>query len=227
MVWFDKTTHQSRWSPAIRHLGRADPVMKSIIARVGPCTLAPRKDYFVVLCKSIFSQQLNTKVAATLFGRFQDLFPRRRPTPTAVVAALSGGVSEETLRYVGLSRQKRSYVLDLARHFVDGEIPTRRFAAMDDEQIIEHLTRVKGIGRWTAEMFLIFVLNREDVLPVDDLGLVENMRRHYALPARPKKVQALELAERWRPYRTIATWYLWRCGNTPLGGKEKISRGID
>jgi DNA-3-methyladenine glycosylase II len=213
-MWFDKTEEKSTWKLAIRHLRRVDPVMKSIIDRVGPCTLSPRKDYFVVLCKSIFSQQLNTKVAATLFGRFRDLFPRRRPTPLLVVKALSGGVDDQTLRYVGLSRQKRSYVLDLAQHFVDGEIPTRSFAGMDDEEVIEHLTRVKGIGRWTAEMFLMFVLNREDILPVDDLGVVESMRVHYGLRKRPSKKRAVALAEPWRPYRSVATWYLWR-GNMP------------
>ena len=189
---------------------RVDPVMKSIIARVGPCTLSPRKDYFVVLCKSIFSQQLNTKVAATLFGRFSDLFPRRRPTPKLVLKALCGGVSEEAIRHAGLSRQKRSYILDLAQHFMEGEIPTRSFAGMEDEAVIEHLTCVKGIGRWTAEMFLIFVLNREDILPVDDLGVLEAMRVHYGLANRPTKGEAIKLAEPWRPYRTLGTWYLWR-----------------
>jgi DNA-3-methyladenine glycosylase II len=215
-MWFEQPTKKNSWSIATRHLGRVDPVMKLIIARVGPCTLAPRKDYFVVLCKSIFSQQLNTKVAATLFGRFRDLFPRRRPTPALVLKALSGGVSEQAIRHAGLSRQKKSYLLDLALHFVDGEIPTRSFAGMEDEQIIEHLTRVNGIGRWTAEMFLIFVLNREDVLPVDDLGILESMRVQYALPKRPNKKEAAALAEPWRPYRTVGTWYLWRSGKTTV-----------
>jgi DNA-3-methyladenine glycosylase II len=209
-MWFEKPAEKNNWSQATRHLRRVDPVMKSIIARVGPCTLSPRKDYFVVLCKSIFSQQLNTTVAATLFGRFRDLFPRRRPTPPLVIKALSGGIDEEVIRRAGLSRQKRGYILDLARHFVDGEIPTRSFARMEDEQIMEHLTRVNGIGRWTAEMFLMFVLNREDVLPVDDLGLVESMRVHYSLQKRPNKVDAIAIAQLWRPYRTVATWYLWR-----------------
>ncbi len=215
LMWFEKDAEKKRWNAAMRHLRKVDPVMKSIIARVGPCSLAPRRDYFVVLCKSIFSQQLNTKVAATLFGRFCDFFPRRRPTPPLVLSALTGGVSEEAIRHAGLSRQKRAYLIDLARHFIDGEIPTRSFAGMEDEQVIEHLTRVNGIGRWTAEMFLIFVLNREDVLPVDDLGLVESMRVHYQLAKRPGKKEAAALGEVWRPYRTIATWYLWRRGTAP------------
>jgi DNA-3-methyladenine glycosylase II len=214
-MWFEESAEKNVWALAIRHLRRADPVMKSIIARVGPCTLSPRKDYFVVLCKSIFSQQLNTTVAATLFGRFCDLFPRRRPTPALVLKALTGGVDDETIRRAGLSRQKRSYLVDLAQHFVDGEIPTRSFAGMEDEEIIEHLTRVKGIGRWTAEMFLIFVLNRPDILPVDDLGLVEGIRFHYALKKRPSPREAIAFGEIWRPHRTIATWYIWRRGTRP------------
>ncbi len=209
-MWFTQTSQHEKWKIAARHLRKVDPVMKSIIARVGPCTLSPRRDYFVVLCKSIFTQQISTKIATILFDRFRDLFPRRRPTPPLVLRALTGGVDEETVRRVGLSRQKRAYIIDLAKHFIDGEIPTRSFASMDDESVIEHLTRVKGIGRWTAEMFLIFVLNREDVLPVDDLGIIESMRVHYDLPKRPTKKEAMELGEKWKPYRTLATWYLWR-----------------
>ncbi|MBV8780022.1 MAG: DNA-3-methyladenine glycosylase 2 family protein [Phycisphaerae bacterium] len=209
-MWFQPAPSQKVWQPAVRHLRRVDPVMKTLIKRVGPCTLTPRKDYFVVLCKSIFSQQISTKVAAVMFGRFRDLFPRRRPTPARVHAGLTGEWDESIIRAVGLSRQKRAYLIDLAKHFLDGEIPTRSFAGMDDEAIIEHLTRVKGIGRWTAEMFLIFILNRADVLPVDDLGVLESMRIHYHLPARPTKKEAIALGEIWRPYRTVATWYLWR-----------------
>jgi DNA-3-methyladenine glycosylase II len=214
-MWFESPPKKNTWSTALRHLRRVDPVMKSIITRVGPCTLSPRRDYFVVLCKSIFSQQLNTTVAATLFGRFCSLFPRRRPTPALVLKALTGGVPEEAIRHAGLSRQKRAYLIDLAQHFQDGEIPTRSFAAMEDEEVIEHLTRVNGIGRWTAEMFLIFVLNREDLLPVDDLGVLESMRVRYALPKRPTKAEAIALAEPWRPYRTVGTWYLWRATRLP------------
>lgn len=209
-MWFIESTTQPEWSPALRHLRRVDPTMKAIIKRVGPCTLAPRKDYFIVLCKSIFSQQISTKVATVMFGRFRDKFPRRTPTPARVLAALTGDWDDQTIRMVGLSRQKKAYLIDLSKHFLDGEIPTRSFGGMDDETIIEHLTRVNGIGRWTAEMFLIFILNRPDVLPVDDLGILESMKKHYSLPARPTKKEAIELGEPWRPFRTIATWYLWR-----------------
>jgi DNA-3-methyladenine glycosylase II len=183
--------------------------MKRIIARVGPCTLAPRRDYFVALCRSIYAQQISTRIATLLFDRFSEHFPRRRPTPARVVELLSNG-DETVLKRCGLSRQKKAYILDLARHFVSGEIPTRSFAGMSDEEVIETLTRVNGIGRWTAEMFLIFVLNREDVLPVDDLGVREAAKLAYGLPERPGARELTKLGEPWRPYRSVATWYLWR-----------------
>src|SRR5438094_5804231 len=122
-MWFEKPPRQPNWTAAIKHLSR-DPVMRRIIRRVGPCTLAPRRDYFVVLCKSIFTQQISTKIAAILFGRFRDNFPRRRPTPSLVVKFLQSG-DEALIKRCGLSRQKRAYVLDLAKHFVESEIPTR------------------------------------------------------------------------------------------------------
>ena len=207
-MWFDVASDMPDWSPAMKHLSR-DPVLRRVIRHVGPCTLRPRRDYFVVLCQSIFTQQISTKVATVLFNRFRDQFPNRRPTPSRVVEFLTTR-DEETIRSVGLSRQKRAYVLDLAEHFVDGRIPTRRLARMDDEAVIETLTAVNGIGRWTAEMFLIFTLNRPDVLPIDDLGLWESVKRAYALPDRPKPKEILARGESWRPWRTIATWYLWR-----------------
>jgi DNA-3-methyladenine glycosylase II len=207
-MWFDKPPRKPDWSAAIKHLQR-DPVMRRIIARVGPCALSPRRDFFVVLCKSIFSQQISTKIAAILFGRFRDQFPQRRPTPQRVGKFLQSG-DDEVIRTCGLSKQKRAYVLDLAKHFVDGEIPTRRFARMSDEQIVESLVRVNGIGRWTAEMFLIFVLNRPDVWPVDDLGLREAAKKAFKLAERPGAAPLREMGEKYRPWRTVATWYLWK-----------------
>jgi DNA-3-methyladenine glycosylase II len=209
-VFFPKPAASPDWSKALRHL-RRDPVMKGIIARVGPCTLAPRQDYFVKLCQSIYAQQISTKIATVLYGRFAAMFPRKTPTPAKVVAALSpGGWDDETVRRCGLSRQKRAYVLDLARHFADRRIDARNLHTLDDESIIAALTEINGVGRWTAEMFLIFVLNRPDVLPVDDLGLREGVRRSYGLSERPKADVVRRIAEPWRPWRTIATWYLWR-----------------
>ncbi len=204
------------WKAACRHLKRADPRLAEIIGKVGPCTLKPRRDYFVTLCKAIYSQQLSTRVAAVLFARFKSHFPRKRPTPQRVTALL---LEPAALGRCGLSRQKAAYLADLAKHFSDGRVRTRRLSALSDEQIIEALTRVKGVGRWTAEMFLMFVLNRTDVLPVDDLGLREAVRRVYGMKQRPTAAQVTRLGERWRPYRSIATWYLWR--GLAANGKPK------
>lgn len=179
------------------------------MSRVGPCTLHPRRDYFVVLCQSIFTQQIATSVATVLFGRFRDAFPRRRPTPERVLALLQTG-DPALVRSFGLSRQKRDYLADLARHFAEGRVSTRRLGRMNDEAVIDALVRIRGVGRWTAEMFLIFTLNRPDVLPVDDLGLREAIRRAYDLPRRPTAEEVRRLGEAWRPWRTVATWYLWR-----------------
>lgn len=211
-MWFDANGNAVRWSDAARHLSRVDPVMRKVIRRVGPCQMKPRRDYFVALCRAIFAQQLNVRVAQVLFDRFQNLMPGRRLTPEAVIKVLE---APESVRGCGLSRPKASYIRDLAQHFVDGRIPTRRLSRMSDEDVIEALIGVKGIGRWTAEMFLMFVLNRPDVLPVDDLGLREGMRDLYGLKERPKAPQMIEMAERWRPYRSVGTWYVWRRNTTP------------
>ena len=215
-MWFDRPPGQPDWSEAERYLSRVDPALGVIIERLGPCTLAPRRDYFVVLCKAIFTQQISTAVAAVLFKRFRALFPLQRPTPALVLEQFGSYASSEsvmqTARACGLSRQKVSYIVDLAQHFQDGRIPTRRISRMSDEEVVDVLVPVRGIGRWTAEMFLIFVLNRPDVLPVDDLGLREGVRDVDGLKERPPVAQLTARAEIWRPYRSIATWYLWRRG---------------
>jgi len=213
-MWFNTPPSQPNWQDAAAHLSAADPVLARVIQRVGRCTLAPRRDYFVALCKAIFAQQLSTAVATVLFGRFRGLFPAGRPTPPKVLAALNG--KGDALRRCGLSRQKAAYLCDLAGHFADGRIPTRKLSRMTDDQVIASLVAVKGIGRWTAEMFLMFVLNRPDVLPVDDLGLREGVRELYGLDQRPTAAEVTEMAERWRPYRTVATWYVWRRAATSI-----------
>jgi DNA-3-methyladenine glycosylase II len=182
--------------------------MAEVINHVGPCTLAPRRDYFVVLCKAIFNQQVSMAAARTMFDRFRDHFHSRRPTPRVLLELVAK--DPEILRRAGASRQKSRYLIDLAEHFELGKIPTRRLASMNDEEVIETLTGVNGIGRWTAEMFLMFTLNRPDVLPVDDLGLRKGMQMFFKLrrPSLPK--QMFKLAEPWRPWRTVATWYIWR-----------------
>lgn len=208
-MFFEKPPQRPDWSAAMKHL-RRDPVLRPIVRKVGPCTLAPREDHFIALCQSIYAQQISTKIATTLFGRFAEKFPRKKPTPGRVVAALSGAWTDEVVRHCGLSRQKREYVLDLATHFAGRKIDTRKLLRMPDEAVIESLTKVRGVGRWTAEMFLIFVMNRPDVLPVDDLGLREGVKKLYCMSERPKPKEMIEFGEKWRPYRSIATWYIWR-----------------
>jgi DNA-3-methyladenine glycosylase II len=222
-MWFPDHPPRVDWSAAEKALSR-DPVLRAVIRKVGPCTLAPRRDYFVKLCQSIFTQQISTRVAAVLFHRFRSHFPRRQPTPAKVLEFLRTR-DEETIRSVGLSRQKRRYVEDLAAHFADGRVKTRRFASMDDEAIVQALLPIKGIGRWTVEMFLIFCLNRPDVWPVDDLGVRVNAGRAHGMKETPTKQQLIELGEKWRPWRTIASWYLWRYGDgAAAGSKPRSSR---
>ena len=220
-MWFQPPPTKPDWSSALRHLRKVDPMLGRIIRRVGPCTLSPRRDYFVALCQAIYTQQISTAIAAILFSRFRDLFPRRRPTPELVLQALKNG-DDETVRRCGLSRQKKAYLIGLAAHFADGRIPVRRLPRMSDEEVIQALVEVTGGGRWTAEMFLIFVLNRPDVLPVDDLGLREGVRAVYGLAERPMAREVIELGEKWRPWRSIATWYLWR--RDSVGKRERDAR---
>lgn len=200
------------WKNAQKHLSR-DPLMRQVIKLVGPCTVKPRRDHFVLLCRAIFSQQISTKVARVLFDRFKKNFPRRRPTPARVLHLLTKG-DEVAIAGCGLSRQKKKYLMDLSQHFIDGRIP-KNLSRMADEEIIESLTAVQGIGRWTAEMFLMFILNRPDVLPVDDLGLRSAAKRFFRLKQNPTAAELKDLGERWRPYRTIASWYLWRAMDAP------------
>jgi DNA-3-methyladenine glycosylase II len=207
-MWFDQTREISRWDEGIRHLVASDRIMKKIIAQVGPCTLDARRDYFVILCKSIFNQQISTKVASVLFARFVTLFPRKRPTPKLVLQLIAGDA--EVFRAYGLSRQKHVYIADLARHFHEGLIPTSRLARMTDDEIVEVLTAVKGVGRWTAEMFLMFTMNRPDVWPVDDLGIQMAVMNAYGMKTRPTAKALRDFGHEWRPWRTLASWYLWR-----------------
>jgi DNA-3-methyladenine glycosylase II len=187
------------------HLSKIDPVFARIIADVGPLTMSRRRERFRALVRAIVFQQLAGAAANAIFNRFVALFPGRFPTPEQVLAK-----SDAELRKVGLSEKKAIYIKDLARRVRDGEVNFHRFNRMDDEDIVEHLTLVKGIGRWTAEMFLMFNLGRPDVMPADDLGVQTAVMRHYKMAARPTRKELTAFAERWRPYRTVAAWYLWR-----------------
>ncbi len=212
-MWTDPPNGRLNWRAAERSLVKSDPAMARLVRQVGPCRLAPRPDPFQTLVISIFNQQLSTKGAATLFDRFRGRFPGMRVTPRRVLAALDGGAAcwdDETIRFCGISRQKRAYLVDLSERIVSRRLVLSKLAEMEDEAVIERLAQVKGIGVWTAQMFLMFTLCRPDVLPVLDLGIQESARRLYDLPERPKAATLTELAEPWRPWRTIACWYLWR-----------------
>lgn len=193
-------------SPALAHLRRADPVMRKIVDAVGPCGLRPgaRGDHFTTLLRAIVAQQLSGKAAETIWQRVIALHPNgRRVRPEDVLE-----LADEALRGCGLSRMKAAFMKDLAARVVSGELPLRKLSRQDDETIVAELVAVKGIGRWTAEMFLMFKLGRPDVWPVDDLGIRNALKRAYGIE--PSKLVMAELAEPWRPYRSVASWYLWR-----------------
>jgi len=198
----DKTVDYTK---ARRLLARRDPVLRDLIRAHGPCGLAARQhaDPFKALIRAIVGQQLSTKAAATIFSRFEGLF-QAFPTPSQVLA-----MPDERLRAVGLSSQKLGYLRDLCRRIEEGQLPLDVFDRMDDESVVETLTQVKGIGRWTAEMFLIFRLQRPDVLPVGDLGIVKAVQRAYKLRKAPSADRLTRIGEAWRPYRSVACWYLW------------------
>jgi DNA-3-methyladenine glycosylase II len=195
------------WAAAARrHLRSADPVMARIIDEVGPLGIRRRPERFPALVRAIIFQQLAGRAAQTIHDRFVAAVGNGGfPKPAQVLAA-----SDETMRAAGLSRGKMSYLRDLAEHVRDGKLNFHRFARMEDEEVIADLTRVRGIGRWTAEMFLMFNLCRPDVLAVDDLGLRNAATKAYAkqLPVSARELR--ELGERWRPYRSAAAWYLWQ-----------------
>jgi DNA-3-methyladenine glycosylase II len=196
------------YARARRTLMRRDPVLGAIIKTIGPCRMAERqrKDHLTALAGSIVSQQLSTKAAATIFGRFLALFPEGAPlSATAIVA-----IDDVTLRGVGFSSQKVRYMRDLCERIIDGRLVLDEIESLDDEEVIARLTEVKGFGRWTAEMFLMFRLHRPDVLPVDDLGIVNAVQRLYRLRKRPDAKKLNRLGEAWRPYRSVASWYLWQ-----------------
>jgi DNA-3-methyladenine glycosylase II len=195
--------------PSIRHLRRVDPVLATVIDRVGPCRLEQRREgtHFDALVRSIVYQQLSGKAASTILGRVHELYGGRSPTPTELLAT-----SDESLRTAGLSRQKLSYLKDLAAKVESGVVPLAADTIdhLGDEEIIERLVQVKGIGRWTVHMFLIFRLGRPDVLPELDLGIQNAIRRAYRLRKQPKPKDVLRIGKSWTPHASVASWYLWR-----------------
>ena len=197
---------------AIAHLKNVDPVMAQLIDRVGTCklTLRDQGTHFDAIARSIVFQQLSGKAASTIHGRFEGLYGGRSPLPAELTET-----SHERLRSVGLSRGKAAYLKDLATHVVAGEVPVETLHELSDEEVIAALTRVKGIGRWTAQMFLMFRLGRPDVLPDLDLGIQKGIQQAYRLRKLPPPEKVKKVGAKWAPYRTIASWYLWRLLDTP------------
>ena len=222
---------------AVLHLKKSDPLMRAIIEQVGPCRMEFGEPVFHSLAESIVYQQLNGKAAATIFKRFTGL-TGDPVTPNGILK-----LSAEQLRAVGLSKQKSSYLFDMAERAQRGELDFSKLAEMTDDEVIEHLTQVKGVGVWTAHMFLMFTLQRANVLPTGDFGIRMAMHKHYlnhgakrkngVRPAKGKKgaekapeikitlptpEQMEKIAKRWEPYRSIACWYLWRSLDTKTIG---------
>jgi DNA-3-methyladenine glycosylase II len=193
---------------ARRLLMRRDPILGAVIRRIGPCGMAERqrKDHLTALIGAIISQQLSIKAAATIFSRFAALFPDQQIPSAAAIEALDA----VTLRGVGLSTQKVAYLRDLCARIADGRLALDALDELPDDLVIERLTSVKGFGRWTAEMFLMFRLHRPDVLPAGDLGIVNAIQHLYRLRRRPNAKRILKMGETWRPYRSVASWYLWQ-----------------
>lgn len=198
--------------PTLRALSAADARLASLIAEVGPCTLLERakhppdpSTFFETVAESIVSQQLSTKAADTIYGRVLALGGGKLLPPDELLR-----VEEAALRAAGLSGQKVKYLRDLAEKTASGKLHLEKLPSLDDEQVIEHLCLVKGVGRWTAQMFLMFRLCRPDVLPVADLGIQQGIKKLYNLRSDPTPAKMETIANPWRPYRTFACWYIWR-----------------
>ncbi|MCW5220530.1 DNA-3-methyladenine glycosylase family protein [Verminephrobacter aporrectodeae] len=191
------------WAEACKHLMKKDRVMKRLISQSGDVALQTRGDAFTTLARSIVGQQISVKAAQTVWERFAALL--RSMQPASVL-----GLRAEDMRAAGLSARKVDYLLALALHFEQGRVHVQDWVAMDDEAIIAELVAIRGIGRWTAEMFLIFHLMRPNVLPLDDVGLLNGISRSYFSGDPVSRSDAREVAEAWRPWCSVATWYIWR-----------------
>ena len=199
------------WDEACKHLSKRDRVMRKLIADHGHARLYSRGDAFTTLARSIVGQQISVKAAQSVWERFLTLLGRdvsasRAPIPVADVLRQA----PDALRQAGLSARKVEYLRDLASHFDEGRVHVEQWQQMDDEAIIDELTDIRGNGRWTAEMFLIFYLMRPNVLPLDDVGLIKGISQSYFSGEPVSRAEARDVAEAWAPYRTVGTWYLWR-----------------
>jgi DNA-3-methyladenine glycosylase II len=192
---------------ASEHLLQADPLLRPVIERVGPCTIRPSGDYYQELVDAIISQQLSVHAARSIENRFRELFGGHFPAPDEILTT-----DVETLRSIGFSRAKANYVLDLAQHVVDGRVRFDHLDTLSNEEVIAQLLPVKGIGEWTAHMFLMFCMGRTDVLPVGDLGIRNGIRKLYDFTDAPTPEQVREVAvnNNWHPYESVASWYVWQ-----------------
>ncbi|MEY3944495.1 MAG: DNA-3-methyladenine glycosylase [Pseudomonadota bacterium] len=191
------------WAEACAHLSRKDRVMKKIIPQFGDAVLESRGDAFVTLARSIVGQQISVKAAQSVWDKFSKL--SRKITPSSVLK-----LKVDDMRASGLSARKVEYLVDLALHFDSGAVHVKDWQGMDDEGIIAELVAIRGIGRWTAEMFLIFHLMRPNVLPLDDVGLINGVSQNYFSGEPVSRSDLREVAQAWTPYSTVATWYIWR-----------------
>ena len=194
------------WDEACRHLAKRDRVMRKLIPNFGEARLQSRGDAFSTLARSIVGQQISVKAAQSVWGRFATLAQGTRGVLPSSVLALDA----VSMREVGLSARKVEYLKDLARHFDAGTVHVRQWQQMDDEEIIEELVAIRGIGRWTAEMFLIFHLLRPNVMPLDDIGLLKGISVNYFSGEPVSRAEAREVGDAWAPFRSVATWYIWR-----------------
>ena len=201
------TVTPAYWDEACRHLSKRDRVMKKLIPQFGEARLQSRGDAFTTLARSIVGQQISVKAAQSVWNRFATAVggPSTRLQPASVLA-----LDTPALRAAGLSARKAEYLGDLARHFESGAVHVLQWQQMDDEAIIDELVAIRGIGRWTAEMFLIFHLMRPNVMPLDDLGLIKGISLGYFSGEPVSRAEAREVGEAWAPYRSVATWYIWR-----------------
>ncbi|TDP74445.1 DNA-3-methyladenine glycosylase II [Roseateles toxinivorans] len=195
------------WDEACRHLAKRDRVMKKLIPQFGEARLESRGDAFTTLARSIIGQQISVPAAQAMWEKFLALMagPANQVAPAAVLA-----LDAALMRAAGLSARKIDYLCDLAQHFEAGSVHVPQWQQMDDEAIIEELVAIRGIGRWTAEMFLIFYLMRPNVMPLDDPGLIKGISQNYFSGEPVSRAEAREVADAWAPYRSVATWYIWR-----------------
>jgi DNA-3-methyladenine glycosylase II len=196
------------WDKACADLVKRDRILKKLIPKFGPAHLVKRGDPFVTLARSVVGQQISVPSAQSLWARIEDACPKLAPQPVIRLGA-------DKLIACGLSKRKTEYILDLAQHFVSGALHVDKWTSMDDEDVIAELTQIRGISRWTAEMFLIFNLSRPDVLPLDDPGLIRAISVNYFSGEPVTRSEAREVAANWEPWRTVATWYMWRSLDAP------------